>query len=654
MSVNIGPRIGIDGESEYRKSIQSLIQQAKTLGSEMKSVTASFDENTSSVKKAKATHEVLAKQVNVQKQRVAELTDMLKKSEKEFGENDNRTLKWKQAVNEATAELRELEKATKNAHKESSYFRTGLKKVGATMEHVGKNSIRSLAHGLGHGLKTAITGGTKLIGGLTAAAGTAVIALGKIGLDYNAEMESYTTNFETMLGSAEAAAQKVADLKTMAASTPFEMGDLAGATQQLLAMGVASDDTGIYLKQLGDISLGDSQKLQTLVAAFGKMNSTGKVSLEYINMMAEQGFNPLNVIAGQTGETMEQLYDRVSKGTLSFDEIKNAMAIATAEGGQFAGGMEKASHTTQGLMSTLKDNARALVGEVFEPISKGLLEQILPSAINSIDELTTAFHERGVAGMIDAAGDILGNVLGKFTGALPNFVSSAVNMVHSLLQGIRDNHDTIANGAVGAVKALVSGFMDMLPDLLVTGVSLLGEVALGLIQAIPDAVAKIPEIIGNIKDAFLDYDWKNLGQDIIQGVIDGISSMGSAIWSAAKHIGNNCLESIKESLGIHSPSRVMRDEVGKYIPAGLAEGIRAYTAPVKASMQNLRGLVTGQMQVGTRWTQPAMATVGGSSAINYGGFTINVYTQPGQDSEAIARRLMEQIEFEVQRKGAGF
>lgn len=650
MSVNIGPRIGIDGESEYRKSIQQIIQQSKTLGSEMKAVTASFDSHTSSTKKAKATHEVLSKQVAVQKDRVAALTDMLKKSEKEFGENDTRTLKWKQAVNEASAELANLEKATAKAHTESSKFRTGIKKAGDTLKDFPKHAAKAL----GSGLKKTVTGGVKLIGGLTAAAGAGVVALGKIGLDYNAEMESYTTNFTTMLGSTEAAVKKVEDLKTMAASTPFAMSDLAGATQQLLAMGVASDETGIYLQQLGDISLGDSAKLGSLVNAFGKMNSTGKVSLEYINMMAEQGFNPLNVIAGQTGETMEQLYDRVSKGNVSFDEIKGAMAAATAEGGQFCGGMEKASHTTKGLMSTLEDNARALVGEVFAPISEGLLSQVLPSAIDAIDQLSTGFKQNGIEGMVDAAGNILGETLGQFSGALPKFVTTATNIVHSLLQGIRDNHGTIADGAVKAIKALIGGFTDMLPDIIVTGVLLLGKLAVGLVQAIPDMVAKVPQIIRSFKNSFTANapSFREIGRNMIQGLINGIGSMGGALWNAAKNVAHSALNSIKRALGIASPSKVMRDQVGKFIPAGVAVGIEKNTRPVETSMQRLRGMVTGKMRIGTSWGQPATATVGGSRSVSYGGFEFNIYTQPGQDTHAIARDLMEQIRFEVERKEA--
>ena len=110
MAVSIGPRLGIDGEKEYRNSINQIIQQAKTLDSEMKLVTSSFDENTDAQEKATRTSEVLNKQIDVQKRRVDALNEMLEKSADLYGENDTRTLKWKEAVNGATAELNNLER----------------------------------------------------------------------------------------------------------------------------------------------------------------------------------------------------------------------------------------------------------------------------------------------------------------------------------------------------------------------------------------------------------------------------------------------------------------------------------------------------------------------------------------------------------------
>lgn len=110
MATNIGPKIGIDGEAQYRKQINNIIQQANTLASEMKAVTASFDENTTAQEQAAAKGTVLAKQIEVQEQRIAALNEMLGKSSAKYGEADTKTLKWQQSVNEATAVLMKMER----------------------------------------------------------------------------------------------------------------------------------------------------------------------------------------------------------------------------------------------------------------------------------------------------------------------------------------------------------------------------------------------------------------------------------------------------------------------------------------------------------------------------------------------------------------
>lgn len=128
----------------------------------------------------------------------------------------------------------------------------------------------------------------------------------KSGVDYNATMESYLTNFKVMLGSEEAAATKLSEIRKMAASTPFSLDDLTSGTQTLLQFGIAADDTTGVLQRLGDISLGNAEKLQTLTRAYGKMSSAQKVTLENVNMMIDAGFNPLNQICDATGESMSR------------------------------------------------------------------------------------------------------------------------------------------------------------------------------------------------------------------------------------------------------------------------------------------------------------------------------------------------------------
>lgn len=204
----------------------------------------------------------------------------------------------------------------------------------------------------------------QLIADFTKKAASSLQSVVKSGLDYNRSMESYLTNFKVMLGDEQLAAEKLEEIRRMAASTPFSLSDLTEGTQTLLQFGVAADDTTGVLKRLGDISLGNADKLQTLVRAYGKMSSAQKVTLENVNMMIDAGFNPLNQICDATGESMSALYKRISDGKVSFNELEAAVAAATSEGGQFYNGMLEASQTFNGRLSTLKDNVAALTGEL--------------------------------------------------------------------------------------------------------------------------------------------------------------------------------------------------------------------------------------------------------------------------------------------------
>ena len=207
-----------------------------------------------------------------------------------------------------------------------------------------------------------------LIADFSKKAASALESVVKSGISYNAGMESYLTNFKVMLGDEQLAAEKLEEIRKMAASTPFTLSDLTDGTQTLLQFGIAADDTTGVLKQLGDISLGNADKLQTLVRAYGKMSSAQKVTLENVNMMIDAGFNPLNQICATTGESMSDLYKRISDGKVGFDELAAAVNAATSEGGQFYNGMLEASQTVNGRLSTLQDNTSALVGKLTDDL----------------------------------------------------------------------------------------------------------------------------------------------------------------------------------------------------------------------------------------------------------------------------------------------
>lgn len=339
----------------------------------------------------------------------------------------------------------------------------GTIKIGTEID---KNGLTSDMNSMGSLVKKGLGGVAKLakisaagIAAVSTAMGAGVVA----GVKYNATMQDFMSDFTVMLGDAEKATKFVDDMKSMAAATPFEMTDLAQASKTLLAFNSTSEEAIGQIKMLGDISLGNSQKLGTLSTAFGRIQSNGKATMEEINMMIDSGFNPLNIIAQQTGETMQEVRDRVSKGAVSFDEISHAMVIATSEGGQFYKGMETASKTFNGQISTLKDNANALIGQVVQPISEKMTNVLLPSAIETIDKITKEYEENGLDGLVRASGDAFADIVAGAASQAPKLVDVAVDFIESFIDGVKRNKKKLISAAGEIVKSIAGGLADLLP-----------------------------------------------------------------------------------------------------------------------------------------------------------------------------------------------
>ena len=301
--------------------------------------------------------------------------------------------------------------------------------------------------------------GSVAMKGFTAIGSASVAAISAIataGVTYNASMEQYQTAFTTMLGSADAADTLTDSLKKLAAQTPLAMTDLADASKTLLAFGTTADALPGTLKQLGDVALGDAEKLGTMATAFGRIQSNGRASMEEINMMIDQGFNPLNIIAEKTGETMEQVRDRVSAGAVSFEEISDAINVATSEGGQFYNAMEAQSKTLTGQLSTLKDNAMAVAGALSQGLSDGIATTVLPMMNGWVDELLTATQERGIEGAIEVGGSIIAEAITAILEYLPQMLSTATSLVSSFLTGLQESMPMITSAVVHRYPRVVT------------------------------------------------------------------------------------------------------------------------------------------------------------------------------------------------------
>lgn len=538
---------------------------------------------------------------------------------------------------------------------------------------------------------------TGAIGSVTAALGAGAVA----GVKYNASIETYQTSFEVMTGSAEKAAEVIDRLKKVGAETPFELSDLADTTQLLMNYGLTADEAMDKMMMLGDISQGSADKMSRIAMAYGQMSSAGKVQLEDVKQMIEAGFNPLQEISESTGESMSSLYDRISKGTISVDEITASMERATSEGGKYYQSMEKQSQTFDGMISTLKDNAQQLLGDVVQPISDSMVSTLLPAAIDSINQMANAFQTQGVDGLIQAGSQVLVNLLTGIAQALPNMITTAVQVIQAFITSLNTNLPqmlsaggqiliTLAQGIISLLPSLgqlalniilnmanaisanapqmipkaaevllnfAQGIISNLPKIVDAGINMLISLAMGVANALPQLIEKVPKLInefcakidsllpkllaagigvivtlgmgiiqsiptiianaGEIVKAILNVithlnlfstganiikglgsgikslfgsigsiikslitkiknpfniDWSSIGKNIVNGIANGIRNFAGSIVSAAKSAAKSALNAAKSFLGIHSPSKVFQDEVGKYMALGMGVG----------------------------------------------------------------------------------
>lgn len=432
------------------------------------------------------------------------------------------------------------------------------------------------------------------------------------GLEYNQAMEGYVTNFTTMLGgSSEAANGMVGSLQKLASATPLAMSDLAGGAQTLLAFGVASDDVSGTLQRLGDISLGNADKMQSLARAYGKATAQGKLTGETVQMMIDAGWNPLIDICDQTGESMEDVQKRMAAGSISAEELTQAVNHATDAGGKFAGGMEAASKTVAGLTSTLQDNVNAMLGELMQPVSDAMLSTLLPTAIDAVDQLTTAFEDEGIDGFSRVAGSLIASLSAQLVSYAPQAIPAALSFIGALVTGLLSALPDLTGTAIELVGALLLGIADQLPGIITAAMSaLLGIVgkitspesitlliqaamqlmlalARGLIAAIPQLIDAVPGIITNLVESFYAMlpEIIGVGIEIVIAMASGLVSNAGHIIAAVPRLVETIVRGFLANVKSYW-------DIGKSIVDGIRKGITEQWQRLKADVSNLfTGLV---------------------------------------------------------------
>lgn len=381
--------------------------------------------------------------------------------------------------------------------------------------------------------------GAKLTAATAAFAGVAAI-----GVKYNATMETYQTSFEVMTGSAEKAADTVDRLKNIAASTPFEMPNLADTTQLLMNYGFTADEALDRMQMLGDIAQGSADKMNRIAAAYGQMSSAGKVSLEDVKQMIEAGFNPLQEISETTGESMGSLYQRISDGAISVDEITASMQRSTSEGGKYFQSMEKQSQTFSGQLSTLKDNAQGLLGNLTEGVFEKLAQDILPKINEVVSLINDAFESEGLNGVMS----VLQSTVPQLEPVL-NFIDTLREKLNGLgidpmmfagavaaagpMLSIFGKMTSFAGGAIGGITSITQGIGRFAANMRLAGSN--GTVLSGVLATISSPIGILVIAITAAAAAFAYLMATN--DEFRTSILDTFSEISASLMPVIEEIG---------------------------------------------------------------------------------------------------------------------
>lgn len=396
-----------------------------------------------------------------------------------------------------------------------------------------------------------------------------------------------------------------------------------------LAQTVTTFLTGNLLPAVGNILSALPGALVTFVQTLGPQLAAGLATLLPQAMAALSQAGPQMMAAARTMLTSFQT------------AVTTQLPVLLQSGVQMV--QQLVAGAVQGLPALLAQ-AGNMIGQFGTSIIAACVQ--LPTAGMQIVSTLVNGVVQSLPSLLTTAGALINQFCTSAMAALPQLWQAGVQMVLQVVQGVVSNLPQIVTTAFQVILQFLAGILQQLPQILQTGISLIGQLVAGLIQAIPQVIAAIPQIISGIVDTFLSYDWLSIGSNIIQGIANGIASGVGVIIDAAKSAASAALNAAKEFLGIASPSKVMRDQVGRFIPAGIAEGISRNLAPLRSAMQQATDMVAARMPTASlafdaaaRW-QPAFAGPGG--AVGGSPQQTFIFNQPVQTPDEFARAVRVQ------------
>lgn len=653
MAVNIGPKIGIDGEAEFRKEINDLIQQQKTLASEMKVVTSAFDKNDKSQENLEGQSRVLTKQIETQEQKIQKLKQGLDAATNQFGEADSRTQKWQQAVNEATADLNGMSRALDN--------------VGNDLDDInGKN------FSFGDAFKAdALVEGIKSI----ASAVTDVI--------------DSTSEYRKIMGTLEVSSQNAGYTAEQTAATYRQLFGVLGDTQTAATTTANLQALGLSQEQLTQLTnsaigawatYGDSIPIDSLSEAINETIRTGTVTGTFADVL------------NWAGQSEDQFNEKLAAANTE-TERANIVLQAMADQGLASAG-EQWQQTNSDIVNANNaqedfNEAMSQLAEVLSPVATAVAGVVADLA-QKIADFATWMRDALAAGdplaavllaVAAAAGTLaiamgISSLIQGVTAAFATFnavlnanpiiliVTLIAGLVTALVtlwttnDGFRESvisaFEAIGSFIGKVVDAIVGFFTETVPNAFSTLKNKAIQLKDNIVQTFVNIKDKIATTIGNVKDTIVNgitsavdfikslpgkaFQW---GKDFIQGLIDGIKSMIGGIVDAVSGIADTIFGWLHFSRPDKGPLRQYETWMPDMM-SGMAKGIEENSWMLEDALN----AATSHLGVS------ASINGGAGKTVNMGGINITINASEGMDVNALADAVAYKIQTMTKQKEA--
>ena len=694
MPTNIGPKIGVDGEKEYRQQISQIIQQSKTLASEMKLVSASFTAATSAQDKNAKTAAVLNKQIATQRQYIAALAAQAGKAAATYGTNSVQAQKYEEQLNKARAKLLEMQHALQDTEH-------GVEDLGKEMDNGGQKALSFGDLVKSNLASEAIIGGVKLMASAIKKAAEELVDLSKQAIQGFAEQEQLIGGVDTLFKTSSKQVQQYANeaYKTAGLSANEYMETVTSFSASLLqSLGGDTAKAAAYAdRAVTDMSdnankMGtDMASIQNAYQGFAKQNYTmlDNLKLGYGGTKTEME----RLIADASAMTAEQekLNVAVDAGDLSFGNIVNAISVMQEHLGIAGTTAEEAEKTIEGSAKAMKSawqnlvtgmanenlDLSALIENFVESIQTFLddnlipriqtmvprmvealtqlvgamtpyiapaLQMLLPVIVQGISALVSGIVQ-ALPAVVSAISDVIPMIVDQLVTLLPQITASGVEIISALVSGIGENLPALIPAAVDAIIEVASTLVANVDKIILAAGDLMAGLIRGLIESIPRLICRLPEIITAIISGLLDGVGSiiDVGVQLIRGLFEGIKNAGTWLYNKLRDWVSDVLGWVKGLFGIHSPSKVFADEIGEFIPPGITVGVE------KAMPRALRDM--GQ-ELSALSNIPIPGSV--TNTTHMGGVSITVYGAQGQDVNALADVIMYKMQSAVESREAVF